>query len=91
MPADGRRLGVNVDGAALSQPFNVRRFGSRRATALIFTGRSAYSVDAKAFGGARGGGVITVGLVVVRVAAAVTTGSCEREPNRCNLASPSGL
>jgi putative oxidoreductase len=65
---------VNVAGGPFwSQPFNVPFLVAFGATALLFTGAGAYSVDSKAFGRARWPGVITVGLFVVAIAAAVAT------------------
>jgi len=65
---------VNVSaGAFWSEPFNVPFLVAFAATALLFTGAGAYSVDAKAFGRARWPGVITVGLFLVAIAAAVAT------------------
>ncbi|WP_284225144.1 DoxX family protein [Mycobacterium antarcticum] len=65
---------VNVSGGAFwSQPFNVPFLVAFAATALLFTGAGRYSVDAKVFGRPRWPGVVTIGLFLVAVAAAVGT------------------
>jgi putative oxidoreductase len=80
---------VNVAGGPFwSQPFNVPFLVTFGATALLFTGAGAYSVDAKAFGRARWPGVITVGLFVVAIAAAVTTWVLLNGTNPLHFASP---
>jgi putative oxidoreductase len=64
----------NVSGTAFwSQPFDVPFLATFGATALLFAGAGAYSVDAKAFGRARWPGAVTIGLFLVAIAAAVTT------------------
>jgi putative oxidoreductase len=65
---------VNVSAAAFwSDPFNVPFLAGMGATALLFTGAGAYSMDAKVFGRPRWPGFITVTLFVVAIAAAVAT------------------
>jgi putative oxidoreductase len=65
---------VNVSvGAFWSEPFNVPFLAGLGATALLFTGAGAYSVDAKVFGRSRWPGFVTVGLFLVAIAAAVAT------------------
>jgi hypothetical protein len=65
---------VNVSGATFwSDPFNVPFLVAFGATALLFTGAGAHSVDARVFGRARWPGIVTVGLFVIAVAAAVVT------------------
>jgi uncharacterized membrane protein YphA (DoxX/SURF4 family) len=80
---------VNVSGAAIwSDPFNVPFLAAFAATALLFTGAGAYSVDAKVFGRARWPGIVTVGLFVVAVAAAVATWILLNGTNPIHLQSP---
>jgi len=80
---------VNVSaGAFWSQPFNVPFLVAFAATALLFTGAGAYSVDAKAFGRARWPWVITVGLFVVAIAAAVATWVLLNGTNPIHFSSP---
>ncbi|MDT5328500.1 MAG: putative oxidoreductase [Mycobacterium sp.] len=80
---------VNVSaGAFWSQPFNVPFLVAFAATALLFTGAGAYSVDAKAFGRARWPGVITVGLFLVAIAAAVATWVLLNGTNPIHFSSP---
>jgi protein-S-isoprenylcysteine O-methyltransferase Ste14 len=58
------------------------------ATALLFTGAGGFSVDAKAFGRARWPGVITIGLFVVAIAAAVATWVLLNGTNPLHFSSP---
>jgi putative oxidoreductase len=65
---------VNVSAAAIGyDPFNSPFMIAVGATALLFTGAGAYSVDARVFGRAGWPARIAVGLLVVAVAAAVLT------------------
>jgi putative oxidoreductase len=80
---------VNVSGGAFwSQPFNVPFLAAFAATALLFSGAGAYSVDAKMFGRARWPGVITVGLFLVAIAAAVATWVLLNGTNPIHLSNP---
>jgi putative oxidoreductase len=80
---------VNVSGGAFwSQPFNVPFLAVFAATALLFTGAGAYSLDAKMFGRARWPGVITVGLFLVAIAAAVATWVLLNGTNPIHLSDP---
>jgi uncharacterized membrane protein YphA (DoxX/SURF4 family) len=60
-------------GAFWSEPFNVPFMVAFAATALLFTGAGAYSLDAKLFGRDRWPGLVTFGLFIVGIAAAVAT------------------
>jgi uncharacterized membrane protein YphA (DoxX/SURF4 family) len=65
---------VNVSaGAFWSEPFNVPFLVAFAATALLFTGAGVYSVDAKIFGRSRWPALVTIGLFLVAIAAAVAT------------------
>jgi putative oxidoreductase len=65
---------VNVSAAAFwSDPFNVPFMIAVGATALLFTGAGAYSVDARIVGRSRVGLRVAVGLLVVATAAALLT------------------
>jgi putative oxidoreductase len=65
---------VNVSAAAFwSDPFNAPFLIALGATALLFTGAGAYSVDARVFGRAGWPARVAVGLLVVAVAAALLT------------------
>ena len=65
---------VNVsDGAFWSQPFNVPFMVAFAATALLFTGAGTYSLDSRLFGRPRWPGLVTFGLFIVGIAAAVAT------------------
>jgi uncharacterized membrane protein YphA (DoxX/SURF4 family) len=65
---------VNVSAAAIGyDPFNAPFMFAVGATALLFTGAGAYSVDARVFGRTGWQTRIAVGLLVVAVAAAVLT------------------
>jgi putative oxidoreductase len=65
---------VNVSGATFwSDPFNVPFLVAFAATTLLFTGAGAYSVDARVFGWNRWNRLLTIGLFVIAVAAAVAT------------------
>jgi uncharacterized membrane protein YphA (DoxX/SURF4 family) len=56
-----------------SEPFNVPFLAAFGASALLFTGAGAYSLDARFFGRSRWPGLITGTLFLVAVAAAVAT------------------
>ena len=80
---------VTVSGAAFwSDPFNVPFLAAFAATALLFTGAGAYSLDAKFFGRARWPGAVAVGLFVVAVAAAVATWILLNGTNPIHLVAP---
>lgn len=65
---------VNVSGAAFwSDPFNVPFLLAIGATALLFVGAGAYSVDARLFGRTTWPARITVGLLILAAVAAVLT------------------
>jgi putative oxidoreductase len=65
---------VNVSAAAFwSDPFNAPFMIAIGATALLFTGAGAYSVDSRVFGRTGWPARIAVGLLVLAVAAAVLT------------------
>jgi putative oxidoreductase len=65
---------VNVSAAAFwSDPFNAPFLIAVGATALLFTGAGAYSVDSRVFGRTAWSVRIAVGLLVVAVAAALVT------------------
>ena len=82
---------VNVSGAAFwSEPFNVPFLTAFAATALLFTGAGAYSLDAKLFGRHRWPGVISVGLLVIGIAAAVATWVLLNGTNPMHLNEPKG-
>lgn len=80
---------VNVSGNAFwSDPFNVPFLAAFGAMALLFTGAGNYSVDAKAFGRARWPGIITIGLFVVAIAAAIATWVLLNGTNPLHLTKP---
>jgi putative oxidoreductase len=80
---------VNVSGGAFwSQPFNVPFLAAFAATALLFSGAGAYSLDAKMFGRARWPGIITVGLFLVAITAAVATWVLLNGTNPIHLSDP---
>lgn len=65
---------VNVSGSAFwSEPFNVPFLIGVGATALLFAGAGAYSLDAKVMGRTEWGPRIAVGLLVAAFAAAILT------------------
>jgi putative oxidoreductase len=82
---------VNVSAAAFwSDPFNAPFLLAIGATALLFTGAGAYSVDARVF--ARSGWPvrIAVGLLIVAVAAAVLTWILLNGSNPIHFTAPTG-
>jgi len=80
---------VNVSaGAVWSDPFNIPFLVGLGASALLFTGAGAYSVDAKVFGRARWPGFIAVGLFAVAIAAAVATWILLNGTNPIHLSDP---
>ena len=80
---------VNVSGAVLwSDPFNVPFLVVFAATALLFTGAGAYSVDAKVFGRPRWPGAVTVVLFLVAIAAATATWVLLNGANPLHLSDP---
>ena len=82
---------VNVSGAAFwSDPFNVPFMTALAATALLFTGAGAFSVDAKVFGRPQWPGFITVGLFVVAIAASVATWILLNGTNPIHFSAPTG-
>jgi putative oxidoreductase len=82
---------VNVSGAVFwSDPFNVPFLTAFAATALLFAGAGAYSLDAKLFGRHRWPGVISVGLLIVGIAAAVATWILLNGTNPLHLTKPTG-
>jgi putative oxidoreductase len=80
---------VNVSGAAFwSDPFNVPFLVAFAATTLLFTGAGAYSVDTRVFGWRRWNRLLTVGLFVIAVAAAVATWVLLNGTNPIHLSDP---
>ena len=65
---------VNVSTSAFwSDPFNAPFLLAIGATALLFTGAGAYSLDARIFGRPRWPAPIAIGLLMVAIVAAVAT------------------
>lgn len=80
---------ANVSASAFwSEPFNVPFLAAFAATALIFTGAGAYSVDAKLYGRARWPGLVGITLFLVAVAAAVATWVLLNGSNPIHLEKP---
>jgi putative oxidoreductase len=73
-----------------SDPFDVPFLTAFAATALLFTGAGAYSLDAKLFRRHRWPGVISVGLLVIGIAAAVATWVLLNGPNPMHLTNQKG-
>jgi uncharacterized membrane protein YphA (DoxX/SURF4 family) len=84
---DTRAVNVSA-GAVWSEPFNIPFLVALGASALLFTGAGAFSVDAKVFGRARWPGFVTVGLFVVAIAAAVATWILLNGSNPIHLSNP---
>ena len=82
---------VNVAaGAFWSEPFNVPFMIGFAAMALLFTGAGTFSLDSKLFARPRWPAVVTVGLFVVAVAAAVGTWILLNGTNPIHVSSPAG-
>jgi putative oxidoreductase len=82
---------VNVSADAFwSMPFNVPFLVAFAATALLFTGAGAYSLDARFFGRPRWPGSIAIVLFVVAIAAAVATWILLNGSNPLHLSDPTG-
>jgi putative oxidoreductase len=80
---------VNVAaGAFWSEPFNVPFMIGFAAMALLFTGAGTLSLDSKLFGRAHWPNVVTVGLFVVAVAAAVATWTLLNGTNPIHFSGP---
>jgi putative oxidoreductase len=80
---------VNVSAAAFwSDPFNAPFLIGLGATALLFTGAGAYSIDAKVFGRTGWSARIAVGLLVLAVAAAVGTWMAMNGTNPIHFTAP---
>jgi hypothetical protein len=81
---------VNVSGDAFwSMPFNVPFMVAFAATALLFTGPGAFSLDARLFGRARWPGFVAIVLLIVAIAAAVATWILLNGSNPLHLRDPS--
>jgi putative oxidoreductase len=82
---------VNASATAFwSDPFNVPFLTAFGATALLFAGAGAYSLDAKLFGRHRWPGVISVGLLIIGVAVALATWVLLNGTNPLHLTGPKG-
>ena len=80
---------VNVSqGAFWSEPFNVPFLLFVGATALLFTGAGAYSVDARVLGGPRWSPRIAVGLLGLAFAVAILTWIMLNGTNPIHFGSP---
>ena len=80
---------ANVSGAAVwSDPFNVPFLMAFAATALLFTGAGAHSVDARVFGRPTWPGAVTIPSFLVAVTAAVATWVLLNGVNPLHLSSP---
>jgi uncharacterized membrane protein YphA (DoxX/SURF4 family) len=80
---------VNVSAAAFwSDPFNAPFLLAVGAAALLFTGAGVYSVDARIFGRSRVGVWISVGLLIVAVAAALLTWILLNGSNPIHITAP---
>lgn len=81
---------VNVSGAAFwSEPFNVPFLIGLGAAALLFTGAGAYSVDYRVLRRSAWSTALTVGLLVLAVAAAVVTWMALYGVNPIHFTAPS--
>lgn len=82
---------VNVSGAAFwSEPFNVPFLVAIGATALLFAGAGAYSVDARVATRIRWSTRIAVILLAVAIVAAVVTWIALNGTNPLHLTTPTG-
>lgn len=82
---------VNVSGAAFwSDPFNVPFLIGFGALALLFTGAGTFSLDERLWGRATWPRLVSVTLLVVAVAAAVTTWVLLNGTNPIHLTTPAG-
>jgi putative oxidoreductase len=80
---------VNVSaGAFWSEPFNVPFLVFIGATALLFTGAGAFSVDARVFGRQRWSPKIAVGLLVLAFTVAIVTWVVLNGTNPIHFSSP---
>jgi uncharacterized membrane protein YphA (DoxX/SURF4 family) len=80
---------VTVSGDAFwSMPFNVPFMVAFSATALLFTGAGAYSLDARFFGKARWPGFVSIVLFIVAIGAAVATWVLLNGTNPLHLSDP---
>jgi uncharacterized membrane protein YphA (DoxX/SURF4 family) len=86
---DAWAANVSAD-AFWSMPFNVPFMVAFSATALLFTGAGAYSLDARLFGRAKWPGSIAIVLFVVAIAAAVATWILLNGSNPLHLSDPTG-
>jgi uncharacterized membrane protein YphA (DoxX/SURF4 family) len=81
---------VNVSGSAFwSEPFNAPFLIGVGATALLFAGAGAYSLDAKVLGRTAWGTRIAVGLLVAAFAAAILTWVALLGTNPIHFTAPS--
>ncbi|MCT7657046.1 DoxX family protein [Mycobacterium deserti] len=82
---------VNVSGGAFwSEPFNVPFLIGIGATALLFTGAGAYSIDAKVLGRTTFSTRLAVGLLVAAFAAAILTWIALLGSNPIHFTAPAG-
>lgn len=82
---------VDVSGAAFwSEPFNVPFLLVFAAAALLCTGAGAYSVDARVFGRPRWPAAVSIGLLLVAIAAAIATWVLLNGTNPLHLVKPPG-
>jgi putative oxidoreductase len=82
---------VNVSATAFwSDPFNAPALLAIGATALLFTGAGAYSVDARVFGRTGWPARIAVGLLILAIAAAVLTWILLNGTNPIHFTTPTG-
>ena len=80
---------VNVSaGAFWSEPFNVPFLLAIGATALLFVGAGAYSVDARLFGKTTWSPRIAVGLLILAIAAAILTWIALNGTNPIHFSAP---
>jgi uncharacterized membrane protein YphA (DoxX/SURF4 family) len=71
-----------------SMPFNVPFMVAFAATALLFTGGGAFSLDARFFGNARWPGFVSIVLFIVAIGAAVATWVLLNGTNPLHLSDP---